>query len=167
VLGEAEEDIQTIKDNEGSIRTMQGIQQRPITLESFNTYHKKWESYKGMGSTVIKKEALQKFIDGSFEEWEWSTGAQYEKDLKYFAALEKRDLAAAQTICEKEKITCYYNDLKKAILKERRFFKRQLENEFRLNDVKTVTGLRYNKTTKKFYARLQWQEDLRKGADHL
>ena len=38
----------------------------------------------------------------------------------------------------------YYNDLKKAILKERCFFKHQLENEFRLNDVKTVTGLRYN-----------------------
>ena len=49
--------------------------------------------------------------------------------------------------------------MKKAILKERHFFKRQLENEFRLNDVKTVFGLRYNKTTNKFYARLQWQEE--------
>ena len=60
---------------------------------------------------------------------------------------------------DKEKIVCYYKDLKKAILKERRFFKRQLENEFRLNDVKTVTCLQYNKTTNIFYAQLQWQDE--------
>ena len=85
---------------------MQEFQPSPITSESFDAYHKKWESYKGMGSTVLKEEALKKFVNGSFEEWGWSTGAQHEKDQKYFAALEKRDLAVAQTVCEKEKIVC-------------------------------------------------------------
>ena len=102
---------------------------------------------------------MKKFVNGPFEEWGWSTGAQHEKDQTYFAAFEKRVLAAAQTVGEKEKIVCYYNDLKNAIFKERHLFKSQLENEFRLNDVKTVTGLRYNKTIKTFYARLQWQKE--------
>ena len=87
----------------------------------FDAYHKKGESYKGMGSTVLKDEALKKFVDGSFAEWGWSTGVQHDQDQKYFAALENRDLTAAQTMNDKEKIVCYYKDLKKSYFERKTF----------------------------------------------
>ena len=46
-----------------------------------------------------------------------------------------------------------------AIAKERRYFRRRFENEYCLNDDKTVTGLRYNKRENKFVARVVYQRE--------
>ena len=60
----------------------------------------------------------------------------------------------ADTEARKEKIELYYNDLEKAIIKERRHFRRQFATDFRLKDAYTVTGLRYISATKKFVAKI-------------
>ena len=59
VIDDPEEKDPTNDDNEGNMRTMQDFQPSPITSALFDAYHKKWESYKGMGSNVLKNEALK------------------------------------------------------------------------------------------------------------
>ena len=150
------------KDNEKTnLRFIKDFQPSQLTMANFDAYHKKWESYKEMGKTIIKKETMDEYVDGRFESWNWSTQAQHTLDCKYFASLKKLDLGLVTTKEEKKKITNYYRDLEKAIAKERRHFRRQFEIEFRLEEARTVTGLRYNKTDNKFFARLTWQEEKR------
>ena len=44
--------------------------------------------------------------------------------------------------------------MEKAIIKERRYFRRQFATDFRLKELHTVTGLQYNPITKKFMAKI-------------
>ena len=108
---------------------------------------------------MLKSEAMLKYVDGRFEAWNWSTNAQHKKDLAYFNEKKIIDMEEAKTESGKEKIRRYYDDLIKAMAKERQYFRRRFENEYCLNDDKTVTGLRYNKRENKFVARVVYQRE--------
>ena len=135
----------------------------PIFLcaEKVNEYHKKWKEYRSMGKEILKTDEMEKYIEKCFVDWSWSSNAQHVADIWYFRDRRNLEKTNAKCYSEKEKIHNYYKDLEKAMIKERRYYRRQFATQFRLNDVYTVTGLRYNKHNNKFVAKIEHKREPR------
>ena len=106
------------------------------------------------GKCVIEDDEMEKYIDERLVAWQWSSNAQHIGDIHHFRDRKKKEMEEAATEARKEKIELYYTDLEKAIIKERRYFRRQFATDFRLKELHTVTGLQYNPITKKFMAKI-------------
>ena len=151
-------------DTLGSRKTLADFQPSQLTVDNVVKFNNKWKSFNAMGKAELNDDAMNQFVNDCFVAWGWSSNEQYLKDLQYFEAKMVYEMEHTKRESERGLIKAYYTDLNKAIQKERRYFRRQFEKEFRLNDLLTVTGLQYNKHTNKFVAKLQHQRSVTENA---
>jgi hypothetical protein len=147
-------------NDKANCRTLQDFLPNQLTSEKIEAYHKKWIQFNDMGKAVCKKEVLDRYVDSRFTEWQWSTTAQHIAEKKYYEAMKVLHMENAKSKADKEKILHYYTDLLTGMEKERRYYRRMIERDYHLDNVKSVTGIRFDKVGKRFVARVVYQEEL-------
>ena len=120
-----------------------------------------------MGKERLQQDDMERYVESRFLQWKWSSNEQHKMELQYFGELGKVKQQQAKTSHQKGIIKAYYSDLIAGMKKERRYFRRQFEQEYLLTNPKGVTGVRYDKLKNQFLARVtylqeQVDEDTRK-----
>ena len=122
--------------------------------------YEKWEKCNKVAKLgSFDTNAMGSYVEKRFLEWNWSSHEQHQKDLQWYREIMTSGLQEAKSACQKEIINLYYTELLKAMKKERRHFRREFENDYLLNKVMFVTGLKYLRSDKKFVARVQYSDD--------
>ncbi len=95
---------------------------------------------------------MEKFVDHSFWNWDWSSNKQFEKDLerqRQIMQIEERKAKADHT---PSMIHHSHTNLLQSMKKERRFFRKGCENNYKLGNPAAVRGLKYYQETDTFTA---------------
>ena len=115
---------------------------------------------KSNGNRPIPKldpKMMEKFVDYSFRNWGWSSEKQYQKDLAHQRNLMKSLFDQAKTMSSQLTIKIYYQDLLKSMKRERNYYRRWFQTQYKLGNPASVTGLKYNSETDTFTARCEYE----------
>ena len=87
---------------------------------------------------------MEKFVDYSFRNWGWSSNKQFVKDLERQRQIMQIEERKAKTDYTGSVIHHYFTDLLQSMKKERRFFRKEFENNYKLGNPAAVRGLKYD-----------------------
>jgi hypothetical protein len=87
---------------------------------------------------------MEKFFDHSFCNWGWSSNKQFVKDLERQRQIMQIEERKAKTDHTRSMIHHYYTDILQSMKKERRFFRKEFENNYKLGNPAAVRGVKYD-----------------------
>jgi hypothetical protein len=96
---------------------------------------------------------MEKFVEHSFRNWGWSSNKQFVKDLERQQQIMRIEESEAKTDHTQSLIHHYYTNLLQSRKKERRFFGKEFENNYKLGNPVAVRGLKYDQKSDTFTAR--------------
>ena len=96
---------------------------------------------------------MEKFVDYSFQNWGWSSNKQFMKDLERQRQIMQLEARKAKTDRVRSLIHHYFTDLLQAMKKERRFYRKEFETNYKLGNPAAVRGLKYDQKSDIFTAR--------------
>ena len=100
---------------------------------------------------------MEKFVDYSFRNWGWSSNKQFVKDLERQRQIMQIEERKAKTDYTRSVIHHYYTDLLQSMKKERRFFRKEFEHNYKLGNPAAVRGLKYDQESDTFTARCVYE----------
>ena len=100
----------------------------------------------------LNPKMMEKFVDYSFQNWGWSSNKQFKMDLEHQRKIMKEEIGKAKNDRTQISICLYYTDLLKAMKKERRYFRKQFEENYKLGNPAAVRALKYDMDTDTFTA---------------
>jgi hypothetical protein len=100
---------------------------------------------------------MEKFVDYSFRNWGWSSNKQFVKDLERQRQIMQIEERKAKTDYTRSVIHHYFTDLLQSMKKERRFFRKEFENNYKLGNPAAVRGLKYDQESDTFTARCVYE----------
>ena len=128
-------------------------------MENFKTqWHNDAEPEKeGTNRTLpilqLDPKKMETFVDHSFRNWGWSSNKQFVKDLECQRQIMQIEERKAKTDHIQSMIHHYYTNLLQSMKKERRFFRKEFENNYKLGNPAAVRGLKYDQESDTFTAR--------------
>jgi hypothetical protein len=87
---------------------------------------------------------MEKLVDHCFRNCGWSSNKHFVKDLERQRQIMKIEERKAKTDHTRSMIHHYYTDLLQSMRKERRFFRKEFENNYKLGNSAEVRGLKYD-----------------------
>jgi hypothetical protein len=127
-------------------------------MENFKTqWHNDAEPEKeGTNRTLpilqLDPKKMETFVDHSFRNWGWSSNKQFVKDLECQRQIMQIEERKAKTDHIQSMIHHYYTNLLQSMKKERRFFRKEFENNYKLGNPAAVRGLKYDQELDTFTA---------------
>lgn len=98
---------------------------------------------------LLAHDEMESFVQESFKKWKWSDEIQHKEDVAKYLDLAR----SSKTATWKE----YYLELYRGIKKERKFFRKWLEAEFRATTPGMLQSVKYDKSTNSFYGNVVYK----------
>jgi hypothetical protein len=119
-------------------------------MENFKTQRhyeaepEKGGSHRELPILQLDPKKVEKFDNYSFQNWGWSSNKQFIKDMEHQCQIMQIEERKAKTDHTQSMIHHYYTNLLQLMKKERRFFRKEFENNYKLGNSAAVRGLKYD-----------------------
>ena len=133
-----------------------------LTNDSVENFETQWyneedtkneEGNKDVPIPELDPKKMENFVNHTFQNWGWSSNKQFAKDLERQRQIMQIEERKAKTDRTRSMIHHYYTDLLQSMKKERRFFRKEFENNYKLGNPVAVKGLKYDLESNTFTAR--------------
>ena len=113
--------------------------------------------------TDLDRSLMNRFVEDSFINWNWNSNKQFESKMKFLRKRHDREMQKYKTQKKKDEMYDYHTKLIKSCKKERKWFRLNLEREWKMGQPALLHSLKYNPRKDIFTGRFQFRDKNREG----
>ena len=160
-------DVDTEDKYEKSLRKTEGRYKTDLSERGVQRFVTQWRGAENEGQremTELDRSLMNRFVETSFIKWNWNSNKRFESKMNFLR--KRRDSEMRKCKSKKKRDEVYYDHTKliDACKKERKWFRLNLEREWKMGQPALLYGLKYDPRKDIFTGRFQFRDKNSSGA---